>query len=78
MFNEQQHKRNLIVLGSLIFLLILIYISQVWLLPTLSRYIFREEDEIRAHYTALYFASTGEGKTIALESNVGYIDFDLS
>ena len=77
MFNEQQHKKNLIVLGSLIFILILIYISQVWLLPTLSRYIFREEDEIRAHYTALYFASTGEGKTIALESNVGYIDFDL-
>lgn len=73
---DKRHLR-IIFLGSLILLLIFIYISRVWLFPTISRYIKRDQDEIRAHYTSLYFASTGEGKTIALEDNVGYIDFDL-
>ena len=65
------------VLIVLISSLILVYISTAWLLPTFSRYIKRTEDEIRAYYTSLYFASTGEGKTIALEDGEGYIDFDL-
>lgn len=77
MFNRDKSKRRLLILGSLIITLLLIYISQTWLVPTLTRYIYREQDEIKAHYTALYFASTGEGKTIAIENNVGYIDFDL-
>ena len=68
---------RLLFLGSLIILLIFVYISQAWLFPTISRYIKREQDEIRAHYTALYFASTGEGKTISLEDSVGYVDFEL-
>lgn len=74
---RSNQSKRLLILGCLIFTLILVYISTVWLVPTLSRYIFREEDEIRAHYSALYFASTGEGKTIALENGTGYIDFDL-
>ena len=77
MFKGNNHAKRLFVLGSLIITLILVYISTVWLLPTLSRYIYREQDEIRAHYTALYFYSTGEGKTIALEDGIGYVDFDL-
>ena len=73
----RDRKTRIFLLSSLILTFIVIYISSAWLLPTLSRYIKRTQDEIKAHYTALYFASTGEGKTIALEDGVGYIDFDL-
>ena len=65
------------VLSLLIFSLILLYISIAWLIPTFSRYIKRTQDEIKAHYTALYFDSNGEGKTIAVEDGSGYIDFQL-
>ena len=68
---------RLLFIASLIITLIFVYISQAWLFPTITRYIKREQDEIRAHYTALHFASTGEGKTLTLEDSVGYIDFDL-
>ncbi len=68
---------RLLFLSSLIVTLIFVYISVTWLFPTLTRYIKREQDEIRAHYTALHLSSTGEGKTIALENGVGYIEFDL-
>lgn len=74
---RDKRRTKIIFLCSLIATLILVYISSAWLLPTLSRYIKRTQDEIRAHYTALYFASTGEGKTIAMEDGIGYIDFDL-
>ena len=74
---RDKKRTKIIFLCSLIATLILVYISSAWLLPTLSRYIKRTQDEIRAHYTALYFASTGEGKTIAMEDGIGYIDFDL-
>ncbi len=77
MFNKNKSQKRLLVFGALIITLIFVYVFQTWLLPTLSRYIYREQDEIRAHYTALYFASTGEGKTIALENNEGFVDFDL-
>lgn len=77
MFNKKQSKRRIILLSSLIITLLLIYICQTWLLPTLTRYIHREQDEIRAYYTALYIDSTGEGKTICLENSVGYVNFDL-
>lgn len=70
-------KRAIQLLSLLIFTLIFVYVFSTWLLPTFSRYIKRTQDEIKAHYTALYFASTGEGKTVALEDGVGYIDFDL-
>ena len=77
MTKRDRRQSRLLFLGSLIVVLVFVYISQVWLFPTISRYIKREQDEIRAHYTALHFASTGEGKTITLEDGVGYIDFDL-
>lgn len=72
-----KHKIRLLFLSSLIVILLLTYICQAWLVPTLSRYIKREQDEIRAHYTTLYIDTTGHGKTIALEDGVGYVDFDL-
>ena len=82
---KDKHKIRLLFLGSLIITLIFVYISVTWLGPTLSRYVKRERDEIRAYYTSLYFDSTGEGKTIALEEvvvgnetiNIGYVEFDL-
>lgn len=77
MLTRAKSQTRLLFIGSLIITLIFIYISTTWLFPTLSKYIKREQDEIRAYYTALHFATTGEGKTIALENGVGYIDFDL-
>lgn len=74
---KNKQKNRILILSMLIVTLLLIYITQAWLFPTISRYIIREQDEIRAHYTSLYFSTTGEGKTIALENGVGYIDFDL-
>lgn len=74
---RDKRKIRLLFLSSLIATLIFVYISITWLGPTLSRYIKREQDEIRAYYTSLYFDSTGKGKTIALENNVGYVEFDL-
>ena len=73
----RDRKTRIFLLSSLILTFIVIYISSAWLLPTLSRYIKRTQDEIRAHYTALYFASTGEGKSVVMEDGTGYIDFDL-
>ena len=70
-------RTRLFFLGILILVLVLTYIFSTWLYPTLSRYIKREQDEIRAHYSALYFASTGDNKTVALENSIGYVDFDL-
>ena len=77
MNKKDKSQVRLLFLGTLIITLLLVYISTTWLFPTLSRYIKREQDEIRAHYTALHISSTGEGKTIALENGVGYIEFDL-
>ena len=77
MEKRDRSSKNLFILGTLITSLILVYISTVWLLPTLTRYIYREQDEIKAYYTALYFASNGDGKTIAMENNEGYVEFDL-
>ena len=74
---RDNRKKRIQLLSLLIFILILVYVASAWLLPTFSRYIKRTQDEIKAHYTALYFASTGEGKTIAIEDGIGYIDFDL-
>lgn len=79
MLNKQSNnnRSKLLFLSSLIITLILIYIAQAWLVPTLSRYVKRERDEIKAYYTSLHFSTTGQGKTIALENDIGYIDFDL-
>ena len=75
--NKEKQKNRILIMSTLITILLLIYITQAWLFPTISRYIIREQDEIRAHYTSLYFSTTGEGKTVALENGVGYVDFDL-
>ena len=45
---------------------------------TLTRYIKREKDEVRAYYTGLYFTETGTGKSVALENGVGYINFSMT
>ena len=74
---RDKRKSRILLLSSLILTLIFVYISTAWLVPTLSRYIKRQQDEIRAYYTSLYFASTGEGKTVAMEDGIGYIDFEL-
>ena len=44
---------------------------------TSTRYIKREQDEIRAYYTGLYFAQNGDGSPVALENNVGFVDFQI-
>ncbi len=74
---KDKRKTKIKILSLLIFSLILVYISIAWLIPTFSRYIKRTQDEIKAHYTALYFDSDGEGKTIAVEDGSGYVDFEL-
>lgn len=45
--------------------------------PTSSRYLKTLKDEIYATYTSLYFDTTGEGKSVSLEDNIGYIGFEL-
>ena len=44
---------------------------------TSTRYIKREQDEIRAYYTGLYFDQNGDGSPVALENNVGFVDFQI-
>lgn len=68
---------RLLFLGSLIIFLVFIYISQVWLFPTLSRYIVQEKDEIKGYYSELYISSKSNEQVIALENNAGYIEFEL-
>ena len=75
--DNKQFTKRIIVLGSIFLLLICVYLFSSGLRTTISRYIKREQDEIKAYYTSLYFASDGEGKSLAVESNVGYVEFSL-
>lgn len=75
--DNKQFKKRIIILGSIFLLLICIYLFSSGLRTTISRYIKREQDEIKAYYTSLYFASDGEGKSLAVESNIGYVEFNL-
>ncbi len=45
--------------------------------PTSSRYLKTLKDEILATYTSLYFETTGEGKSVSLDDNTGYVSFEL-
>ena len=47
MNKKDKSQVRLLFLGTLIITLLLVYISTTWLFPTLSRYIKREQDEIR-------------------------------
>lgn len=75
--NSKQFKKRIIALGSIFLLLTVIYLFSSGLLSTISRYIRREQDEIKAYYTSLYFDTDGNGKSIAIESSVGYVEFSL-
>ena len=74
---KRQFKRRISALSMILVFLIVIYLFDVGLLSTISRYIKREQDEIVAYYTALYLDTDGGGKTIAFENKEGYIDFNL-
>ena len=74
---KKQFKRRIFILSCALVLFIFIYLFEAGILTTLTRYIKREQDEIKAYYTSLYFDTNGNGKTIALENNVGYVDFSL-
>lgn len=65
-----------------IFLLAAIVVLTVVLLgqligPSLAKYIKTEKDKVVAYYTALYLDSDGEGKTVSLENNQGFLNFQL-
>lgn len=75
--NRIQFKKRILILGILFVSLIFIYIFITALLPTISRYIKRTQDEIKAYYTSLYFDTDGQDKSISIESNVGYVEFNL-
>ena len=74
---KRQFKRRISALSMILVFLIVIYLFDVGLLSTISRYIKREQDEIVAYYTALYLDTDGRGKTIAFENKEGYVDFNL-
>ena len=74
---KRQFKRRISALSMILVFLIVIYLFDVGLLSTISRYIKREQDEIVAYYTALYLDTDGMGKTIAFENKEGYVDFNL-
>lgn len=63
----------LIMLSSVL----LVMVCSMFAVKTSTRYIKREQDEIRAYYTGLYFDQTGDGSPVALENNVGYVDFQI-
>ena len=65
------------VLVTIFVLLIAVYLSGAGLFSTLSRYIKREQDEIVAYYTSLYFDTDGQSKSVAVEAGVGYVEFNL-
>ena len=75
---KRQFKRRIFILSCALILFIFIYLFEAGILSTLTRYIKREQDEIKAYYTSLYFDTNGQGKTIALENSVGFVDFSLS
>ncbi len=75
-------KRKFISLFSLFLLLFLILVIMIEIASysanfTSTRYIQREKDEIKAYYSSLYIDATGEGTGIAIENNIGYVNFDL-
>ena len=74
---KKKFKRRIFFLSCTLIMLIFLFLSEAGILSTIARYIKREQDEIKAYYTSLYFDSNGYGKTIALENNVGYVDFSL-
>ena len=57
--------------------LAIIFMNSYVVEDTKSRYIEQAKDQIRAHYTALYFDSSISSATLALENDVAYINFDL-
>ena len=63
----------LVVLSSVL----LVMVCSMLVTGTKTRYIKREQDEVRAYYTGLYFAENGDGSPVALENNVGYVDFQI-
>lgn len=74
---KEKIKRRIFVLSLILILTILVYLFEAGIISTITRYIRREKDEIKAYYTSLYFNTDGNGKAIALENNVGYVDFNL-
>ena len=75
--DKKQFKKRIFALGSIFLCLTVIYLFSTGLLTTISRYIRREQDEIKAYYTSLYFDTDGRGKSVAIENNIGYVEFNL-
>lgn len=74
---DKQFKIRIFVLATIFVLLVVVYMFNSGLMSTIGRYIKREQDEIKAYYTSLYFDTDGQGKSIAVESNEGYVEFNL-
>lgn len=78
---ENGHKTNIYLKLKFLIILVMILLTVVFLesilLPTTSRYIKRAKDEIIAHYTSLYLNSNGDNRVVALENDIGYVDFKL-
>ena len=75
----QEKKRFFRLLSVLIILVTVLTVMVCSLLvtDTKTRYIKREQDEIRAYYTDLYCDNTGDGSVVALENSVGYVNFEI-
>lgn len=75
----QEKKRFFRLLSVLIILVTILTVMVCSLLvtDTKTRYIKREQDEIRAYYTDLYCDNTGDGSVVALENGVGYVNFEI-
>ena len=69
--------KRLLVFVFLQIVLGVAFVNSYIIEDTKSRYIEQAKDQIRAHYTALYFDSNLSTATLALENNTAYINFDL-
>ena len=67
--------RTIFLLASFVVLTVLLLGQLIG--PSLAKYIKTEKDKVVAYYTALYLDSDGEGKTVSLENNQGFLNFQL-
>lgn len=75
---KEKRKFFILVITLLILVLGLTFISgNLDLYSTDTRYMIREQDEVKAYYTALHFDNTGDDSVVALDGNTGYLSFQL-
>ena len=75
----QEKRRFFRLLSVLVVLLsvLTVMVCSLLVTDTKTRYIKREQDEVRAYYTGLYCSNTGGDRAVALENGVGYVDFQI-